>query len=66
MATGRVKFYNENKGYGFIIIDDEGKELFVHQSEIKTADETLKKGQKVKFKVGKGPKGIHAVKVSSC
>ena len=66
MPTGTVKFYKIDKGYGFIITDDGGADIFVHHSEIQTADNTLKGGQKVEFKIGKGPKGLCAVKVKLC
>ncbi len=53
MSTGTVKWFNSSKGYGFIIPDGGGKELFVHQSEVKTAGSpTLADGQKVEYDVG--------------
>ena len=66
MPTGTVKFYHTDRGYGFIIIDDNGTDIFVHHSEIQTADNTLKGGQKVEFEVGERPKGLCAVKVKLC
>ncbi|MAE44286.1 MAG: cold-shock protein [Magnetovibrio sp.] len=62
MPTGTVKFFNEEKGYGFIIMDD----VFVYRSEIQSEEKTLKEGQKVKFEISEDAKGIHAVKVSPC
>ncbi len=58
MSTGTVKWFNSSKGYGFIIPDGGGKDLFVHQSEVKTSGvPTLDEGQKVKYDVGEGQKG---------
>jgi CspA family cold shock protein len=64
VATGKVKWFNARKGFGFIIPDDGGAELFVHHSEIKMegyAD--LKEGQAVEFEIGQGKKGLCAVSV---
>jgi CspA family cold shock protein len=64
VATGKVKWFNARKGFGFIIPDDGGAELFVHHSEIKMegyAD--LKEGQAVQFEIGQGKKGPCAVSV---
>ena len=60
MAKGRVKWFNEEKGYGFIE-QDSGEDLFVHHSEVKTGN--LKEGQPVEFEVGQGRKGPCAVNV---
>lgn len=58
MATGTVKWFNSDKGYGFITPDDSDKDLFVHHSEIKVSGfATLEEGQKVDFEVGEGHKG---------
>ena len=58
MASGKVKWFSDKKGFGFIQSDD-GKDVFVHHSEIKTGGgyATLADGQKVEFEVGKGQKG---------
>jgi len=67
VATGKVKWFNENKGYGFIVPDDGSADLFVHQSEVKTAGQTpLKEGQSVEFEVGQGKKGPCATNVKPC
>ena len=58
MSKGTVKWFNADKGFGFITPDDGGKDLFVHHSEIKTGGyATLDEGQKVEFEVGEGKKG---------
>ena len=62
MATGTVKFFNEEKGYGFIIMDD----VFVYKSEIQSEEKILKEGQKVEFEISEDAKGIHALKVKLC
>ncbi len=58
MAQGTVKWFNPDKGYGFITPDDGGKDLFVHHSEIKVSGfATLDEGEQVEFEVGQGQKG---------
>ena len=58
MSTGTVKWFNANKGFGFICPTDGGEDLFVHHSEIRTEGyATLEEGQKVEFTVGQGKKG---------
>jgi CspA family cold shock protein len=63
MAKGKVKWFNNQKGYGFITRDD-GKDVFVHYSAI-TGDgyKTLNEGQDVEFEVTQGPKGEQATNV---
>ena len=57
MSTGTVKWFNERKGYGFIVPDGGGDDLFVHHSEIRSEGETaLVQGQKVEYEIGKGEK----------
>ena len=66
MATGKVKWFNANKGYGFIVPDDGSADLFVHHSEIKAGDSSLNEGQTVEFEVGQGKKGPCATNVKPC
>lgn len=52
MATGTVKFFNVNKGYGFICPEDGSKDVFVHITAVQSAGmDTLSEGQKVSFDV---------------
>lgn len=63
MAEGRVKWFNDGKGYGFIA-SDSGKELFVHHSSIEgTGFKSLQEGERVYFEEEPGTKGPKAVKV---
>ena len=63
MAVGKVKWFNESKGYGFIE-SEEGEDLFVHFSEIQTEGfKTLNEGQTVEFEKSMGQKGPQASKV---
>jgi CspA family cold shock protein len=64
MATGTVKWFNAEKGFGFITPGDGGQDLFVHHSEIKTQGyASLDEGQAVNFEVGQGKKGPCATNV---
>ena len=63
MAQGKVKWFNDAKGFGFISCDD-GTEVFVHHSAISmTGFRTLQEGQAVEFEVKQGPKGQQAENV---
>ncbi len=63
MPEGKVKWFNERKGYGFISRDD-GDDIFVHYSEIQTNGfKTLAEDQAVTFEVKEGPKGLQAANV---
>ena len=67
MATGTVKWFNADKGFGFIAPDDGGDDLFVHHSEVKAGGyASLNEGQKVEFQVGQGRKGPCATNVTPC
>lgn len=65
MPTGTVKWFNNAKGYGFILPDDGNEDLFAHYSAIEMDGyKTLKAGQTVNFDVSKGDKGLHAVNIT--
>ncbi len=64
MATGIVKWLNDDKGFGFIMPDDGGKDLFANFSEIQAEGrKTLQENQKVSFEATQGPKGPQASKI---
>ena len=61
MNKGKVKFFNTNKGFGFITQDNKGEDLFFHVSELRT--ETANEGDQVEYEVGEGRKGACAVNI---
>ncbi|EQB63073.1 MAG: hypothetical protein RBG1_1C00001G0652 [candidate division Zixibacteria bacterium RBG-1] len=64
MAQGKVKWFNESKGFGFIQPNDSDKDVFVHFSAIQdNGFKTLSEGEEVTFEVTEGPKGLQAVNV---
>lgn len=66
MATGKCKWFNDQKGYGFITPDEGGKDLFVHHTAIKGEGfKSLSEGQSVTFEIvqsDKGPKAANVLK----
>ncbi len=63
MATGKVKWFNDSKGFGFIQ-QDSGEDVFCHQSAIQADGyRSLTEGQMVEFDVNQGPKGLQASNV---
>lgn len=66
MATGTVKWFNNAKGYGFILSDDTNEDLFAHYSVIDMDGyRTLKAGQAVKFDIKPSDKGLHAINIQA-
>ncbi len=64
MQTGKVKWFNNAKGYGFILSEAYEEELFAHFSAILAEGyKSLKAGQTVQFETKDGPKGIHAINI---
>jgi CspA family cold shock protein len=64
MATGTVKWFSDDKGFGFITPDDQGEDLFVHHSAIAGSGiKSLAEGAKVEYEVEQGPKGPRAANV---
>ncbi len=64
MQTGTVKWFNEAKGFGFIVPNDGTRDVFVHYSSILSSGfKTLKENQLVEYDVQEGPKGLQAVRV---
>ncbi|KPU54791.1 cold shock domain protein CspD [Pseudomonas fluorescens] len=65
-VSGKVKWFNNAKGYGFIIEDGKTEDLFAHYSAIQMEGyKTLKAGQAVLFDIIQGPKGLHAINIGN-
>ena len=60
MKTGKVKFFNATKGFGFIVVDGTGEEVFVHVSGLK---DEIRENDNVTFDLKEGKKGMNAVEV---
>jgi CspA family cold shock protein len=66
MATGIVKWFNAEKGFGFITPDGGGADVFAHYSAIDaTGFRTLQENQRVEFEIAQGPKGPQAAQIRS-
>ncbi|WP_027856897.1 transcription antiterminator/RNA stability regulator CspE [Marinobacterium jannaschii] len=64
-STGTVKWFNDDKGFGFISQDDGGADVFVHfRAIVAEGFKTLAEGQKVSFEIEQGPKGLQAANVT--
>ena len=61
---GTVKWYSDQKGFGFIKPDEGDKDLFFHRTNIKTPNQSIAEGQRVEFEVTKGPKGPEATEIN--
>ena len=65
MAKGKIKWFNNAKGYGFILEDSKQSDVFVHYSAIQgDGYKSLKNGEEVEFQLCEGPKGLHAQNVT--
>ncbi|MCK4950278.1 MAG: cold-shock protein [Gammaproteobacteria bacterium] len=66
MSIGTVKWFSNAKGYGFILSDDGGDDIFAHFSAIEMEGyKSLKEGQKVEFDITNGPKGLQAASIKA-
>ena len=66
MAKGKIKWFNDQKGFGFIQSDDGGEDVFVHHSVIEMDGyRSLQEGQPVEFEVESGAKGLKATSVKA-
>lgn len=64
MATGKVKWFNDQKGFGFIADEEGGEDIFVHFSVVQIEGfKTLKEGQVVEYEAERSPKGLKAIRV---
>jgi CspA family cold shock protein len=61
---GTIKFFNGQKGFGFIAPDDGGKDIFVHANNVIGDPKSLREGQKVEYTEGEGRKGLEATEVT--
>jgi cold shock protein len=64
MTTGKVKFFNEKKGFGFFIPDDGSPDVFVHRTDLPAEVVFLYEGQAVTFDIEKTARGLRAVNVA--
>ncbi len=65
MPKGTVKWYNRDKGFGFIMPDEGGRDIYVQNSNIDTPEQHLADGQRVEYELAMGRKGPEAVRVKA-
>lgn len=65
MAKGTVKWFDEEKGFGFIVGEEDNKDYFIHRSNVNTMNQALEQGERVEFEVTEGPKGPMAANVTT-
>lgn len=65
MPAGTVKWFNKEKGFGFIAPDDGGRDVYFESANIETPDRSLMDGQRVEFEMSMGRKGPQASKIKS-
>ena len=63
VSNGTVKWFNDEKGFGFIIPEEGGKDIFVHRSNLDTPGQVLQEEQRVIYEIGDGRKGPEAKEV---
>ncbi len=63
MATGKVKWFNVHKGYGFIVNDEDSKEIFVHFKDVDGGANAIRENDTVEYNVEEGQKGLQATNV---
>lgn len=65
MSKGTVKWFNKDKGFGFIMPDEGGRDIYVQVSNVETPDNTLADGQRVEYEQSMGRKGPEAIHVKA-
>jgi len=63
MAKGTIKWFNKDKGFGFIAPDEGGRDIYVQVANVETPDNSLSDGQRVEYEPSMGRKGPEAIKV---